>query len=183
VTGQLVHGPARTVRVTKRAGRWGYWENGTRTELDVLTYREAVAAAQAEVTENPVSDATPAWNAEAYKAGFRNGFEAGKLAALRESVQPEETLAALRALAPPRRRQPTSASRRCHTCGHVDTTHNELGYCQARGKAGTDGCHCGDWIPPCLYVECDAIGRHRIDNARGIDWYCDAHIDGARLGA
>jgi len=120
---------------------------------------------------------------EAYTAGYRNGFEAGKLAQLRDSAQIEATLAELRNT-PARRRQPTPANRRCHDCGHADTTHNELGYCQARGKAGSDGCHCSNWVPPCLYVECEAVGVHRVENhLGGTDWYCDEHIANARLGA
>lgn len=82
-------------------------------------------------------------NAEDYKAGYRAGFEAGRVKALEEPAAKLDLVALSRASTapPPRRQRPTSGSRRC-TCGHVDTTHNELGYCQARGARYSDGCHC-----------------------------------------
>jgi hypothetical protein len=78
-------------------------------------------------------------NAEDYQTGYRAGFAAGREAALREIRESVEL--SKRA---PRKRAPFPDSRRC-VCGHADTTHNELGYCQARrdrSNKHSDQCYC-----------------------------------------
>ena len=66
--------------------------------------------------------------AEARMAGYRDGFEAGQIKAFVPMKLPVRT---------PKTRVTTP---RCD-CGHVASTHNDLGYCQARGKKNS-GCHC-----------------------------------------
>lgn len=89
-----------------------------------------------------------------FTAGYRAGFEAGKAAAYRDSTHITDSLNAL-AAEPAVQRAPRVTGPKCVDCGHAYTTHNELGYCQAKGKAGSDGCHCE--------YAMDAEQRARID--------------------
>jgi hypothetical protein len=75
-----------------------------------------------------------------FREGYRIGFEAGKASA---SLTFGRVDTALHALASePSVRRPRVLGPKCVDCGHAFSTHNDLGYCQARGKAGSDGCHC-----------------------------------------
>lgn len=74
---------------------------------------------------------------EAHKAGYRDGFltgRAGQMTAYVDSLLPKP--------APKTAPKPRALKPKCEDCGHAAVTHNELGYCQARGKKNSDGCHC-----------------------------------------
>jgi hypothetical protein len=61
-------------------------------------------------------------------------------APIRELLDDIETL--LAANVRPHRRAPLPPERKCD-CGHADTTHNDLGYCQAKGREKfSDRCDC-----------------------------------------
>ena len=79
-------------------------------------------------------------SAEDYKAGFRNGFDAGRSVAVKDAQNIRDALTALASTPGIHKRPLVPLERRCD-CGHADTTHNELGYCQA-GTRTLKECHC-----------------------------------------
>lgn len=71
------------------------------------------------------------YDVESYQAGYRAGFDAGKASAV-DALLPVTVR---------RKRLPLPADRRCD-CGHADRSHNDLGYCQCKGRDGYDSCGC-----------------------------------------
>lgn len=131
----------RRKKHTGEAGNGGQFGSTVKSEAQAELGGDAVPVLRDEVA---------GLIAEARREGYRGGFAAGRMAALQERVAADRALAELRELlaAEPVKRRVLPVERRCD-CGHADTTHNDLGYCQAKDRSVdrryADRCPCSSF--------------------------------------
>lgn len=82
------------------------------------------------------------YDPESYKAGYRVGFEAGKMSA---SFAQGGLAAAIQKFTENQPKQTRRSTPKCD-CGHARSTHNDLGYCQGKDRtvdrSYADQCGC-----------------------------------------